>query len=65
MSAVFEKFSVQKRFISHISHIALTKAFLAHETKNDAEKIKRIVELLDKFYKKNPDDFYHELSEIA
>jgi histidyl-tRNA synthetase len=65
MSAVFEKFSVQKRFVSHISHIALTKAFLAHETKNDVEKIKRIVELLDKFYKKNPDDFYHELSEIA
>ncbi len=61
---VFKSFSLDKSFVSHISHIWLTKLYLWSLLQDDW-KVQSVVSLLDKFYKKEYSVFVWELIECV
>lgn len=61
IGAIFSEFWVTLWFKSHISHIGLTKQFLHDILNHDADKVQAVVNLLDKFYKKEYGEFAQEL----
>lgn len=65
IQSVFSHYNIQKSFVSHVSHIGLTKAFLAFYLDNDDAKVKAVTDLLDKYYKKEHDVFATELQSLV
>ena len=61
---VFTSFSLNKAFVTHISHIWLTKLYLSSLLQDDW-KVQSVVSLLDKFYKKEYSVFVWELIECV
>lgn len=64
IQSVFNTFQIQKSFVTHISHIWLTKSYL-NTLLQDETKVKSVVELLDKFYKKEYAVFVSELVDMV
>ncbi len=64
LQGVFQKFNLKKWFETHISHIGLTKLYLSSLLQNDTDKVQSVVELLDKFYKKDYILFVQELEAL-
>lgn len=62
---VFSQFHISTPFVTHISHIGLTKTFLSQLLDGDQEAMQSVVELLDKFYKKKWSDFLDELHALV
>lgn len=64
IQSVFTTFQIQKSFVTHISHIWLTKSYL-NTLLQDETKVQSVVELLDKFYKKEYSIFVGELVAVV
>lgn len=62
IGAVFSEFWVTSWFTSHVSHIGLTKEFLNDILNHDADKVQAVINLLDRFYKKEYEEFAQELN---
>lgn len=63
IDSVFKTFYIDKSFVTHVSHIWLTKRYLSTLLWDD-QKVQSVVELLDKFYKKDYSVFVDELVSI-
>lgn len=64
IQSVFSAFHIDKAFVTHISHIWLTKSYL-NTLLQDETKVQSVVELLDKFYKKEYTVFVSELVAVV
>lgn len=64
IASVFQSFAINKKFISHISHIGVTKAYLHDLLDNDSDLVASVIGLLDKFYKLEYTKFTEELTSL-
>lgn len=61
IKSVFEKSNLSQRFVSHVSHIWVTKSWLSYLLHGDNSKIESVISLFDKYHKRSHEEFMKDL----